>query len=65
MCHLRNNVALALNSRNTNIEASYRPVKSPKSTKNGAAATRTRPDPKMSLQRARPSLSLMKRRKRR
>lgn len=65
MCHLRNNMfILAVNRRNTNIEASYRPVRFPKSTKNGAAATKTSPDPKMNLQRAHPSLNLTKRRRR-
>ena len=66
MCHLRNDIVTpVVKCRNTNNEASYRPVRSPKSMKNGAAATRTSPDPKMNLQRARPRLSLTKRRRRR
>ena len=66
MDQLRNNIVTpVVNRRNTNNEASYRPVRSLKSTKNGAAATRTSPDPKMNLQRARPRLSPTKRRRRR
>ena len=62
--HLRNNTAIiVLDCRNANDQASYRPARSPKSTKNGAAAMRMSLDPRTNPQKARPKLSLTKRRK--
>ena len=63
--HLRNNIVIiVVDRRNANNQASYRPARSPKSTKNGVGAMRMSPDPKTNPQRARPSLSLTKRRRR-
>ena len=65
ICYLRNNIVImVVDRRNADYQASYRPARSPKSTKNGAGAMRMSPDPKMNPQRERPSLSLTKRRRR-